>query len=76
MSYGKTGKLYSIEGTEFNVDDKFVISTLMAIIYALKEMNKEYPSIDAAIENLAGEIYEQIKEVESSGVERTTDPSA
>jgi len=76
MPYGETGKPYSIEGTEFNVDDKFVISTLLAIIYALKEMNKQYPSIDAAIENLAGEIYEQIKEVESSGVERTTDPSA
>lgn len=76
MSYGKTGKPYNIEGTEFNVDDKFVIATLMAIIYALKEINKDYPSIDAAIENLAGEIYEQIKEVEPSGIERTTDPSA
>lgn len=75
--YGKVGKQYNIDGTEFYVDDKFIVSTLMAVIYAIKEINKkEYPSIDGAIEALAGEIYDQIKETESSGTERATDTPA
>lgn len=74
--YGKVGKAYSIDGTEFSVDDKFVLSTLMAIIVSIRELNPEYPSVDAAIEKLAESIYEQIKEVEPSDTERTTDEPA
>lgn len=74
--YGKTGKAYNIDGTEFSVDDKFVLSTLMAIIVAIRETNPDYPSIDTAIEKLAEGIYEQIKEVEPSDTERTTDTPA
>lgn len=74
--YGKTGKAYIIDGTEFSVDDKFVLSTLMAIIVSIREMHPDYPSVDAAIEKLAESIYEQIKEVESSDTERTTDEPA
>jgi hypothetical protein len=75
--YGKIGTAYSIEGTEFNVDEKFIIATLMAIIVSIRETNQEkYPAIDSAIEHLAESIYEQIKEVESDDTERTTDSPA
>jgi hypothetical protein len=75
--YGKNGTPYNLEGTEFQVDQKFIVSTLMAIIVALREINQEnYPSLDAAIENMAESIYEQIKEVEPSDTERTTDAPA
>jgi hypothetical protein len=71
--YGKMGKPYLIEGTEFNVDEKFLLSTIMAVIVAIRETNPDYPNIDTAIEKLAESIYEQIKEVESDDTERTTD---
>lgn len=71
--YGKIGKPYLIEGTEFNVDEKFLLATLMSVIVAIREINPEYPNIDTAIEKLAESIYEQIKEVESDDTERTTD---
>jgi len=71
--YGKTGKAYSIDGTEFSVDEKFILSTLMAIIVAIRETNPDYPSIDTSIEKLAESIYDQIKEVEPDDIERTTD---
>lgn len=72
--YGKNGTPYQLEGTEFQVDEKFIIATLMAIIVSIRELCKdEYPSIDSAIEHMAESIYEQIKEVEPSDTERTTD---
>lgn len=71
--YGKMGKPYIIEGTEFNVDEKFLLATLMSVIVAIRETNPDYPNIDTAIEKLAESIYEQIKEVESDDTERTTD---
>lgn len=72
--YGKTGKKYTIDTTELCVDEKFVISTLMAIIISIREINKEkYPDVDVSIERLAESIYEQIKEVESDNIERPTD---
>lgn len=74
--YGKKGTPYILEGVEFNVDQKFIVATLMAIIVSIREMNPDYPSVDSAIEKLAESIYEQIKEVEPSGVERTTDEPA
>jgi hypothetical protein len=74
--YGKKGTPYILEGVEFNVDQKFIVATLMAIIVSIREMNPDYPSVDSAIEKLAESIYEQIKEVEPSDVERTTDEPA
>jgi hypothetical protein len=72
--YGKNGTKYNLDGTEFQVDEKFIVATLMAIIVSIREVNQEnYPSIDAAIERMAESIYEQIKEVESDDIERTTD---
>jgi hypothetical protein len=71
--YGKMGKPYIIEGTEFNVDEKFLLATLMSVIVAIRETTPDYPNIDTAIEKLAESIYEQIKEVESDDTERTTD---
>lgn len=71
--YGKIGKPYIIEETEFNVDEKFLLATLMSVIVAIRETNPDYPNIDTAIEKLAESIYEQIKEVESDDTERTTD---
>lgn len=71
--YGKNGTPYSIDGTEFQVDEKFLIATIMAIIVAIREVHQEtYPSIDSAIENMAGTIYDQIKKIESDDTERTT----
>ena len=67
------GKPYIIEGTEFNVDEKFLLATLMSVIVAIRETNPDYPNIDTTIEKLAESIYEQIKEVESDDTERTTD---
>jgi hypothetical protein len=74
--YGKNGTAYDLNGTEFQVDQKFIVATLMAIIVSIREMNPDYPSVDTAIEKLAESIYEQIKEVESSDTERTTDTPA
>jgi hypothetical protein len=72
--YGKNGTKYNLDGTEFQVDEKFIVATLMAIIVSIREVNQEnYPSIDAAIERMAESIYEQIKEVKSDDIERTTD---
>lgn len=68
--YGKTGKPYTLDGAEFSVDEKFIISTLMAIVVALREIaGEQFPSIDSAVENLAEKIYDQIKEVEPSNPE-------
>jgi hypothetical protein len=75
--YGKNGTKYNLDGTEFQVDEKFIVATLMAIIVSIREVNQEnYPSIDAAIERMAESIYEQIKEVKSDDTERTTDAPA
>ena len=75
--YGKKGTPYILEGTEFIVDQKFIIATLMAIIVSIRETNQEeYPAIDSAIEHLAESIYEQIKEVKSDDIERTTNEPA
>lgn len=70
--YGKIGTHYTIEGNEFFVDEKFLVSTLMAIVFSLRELHEDIPNIDGAIENLAGNIYEALK---SNGTVITT-PSA
>lgn len=60
--YGKIGTHYELEGNDIFVDEKFVISTLMAIIFALREIHeKDMPNIDGAIEQLAGNIYDELK---------------
>jgi len=66
--YGKVGTHYQIEDNEFFVDEKFIVSTLMAIVYALREIHeKDMPNLDGAIETLAGNIYETLKLADSFG---------
>ena len=71
--YGETGTKYEIGGGEIFVDEKFIISTLMALIYAISQSDKEQAE---KIEYLAGKLYDEIKEVEFDDTERTTDTPA
>jgi hypothetical protein len=71
--YGETGTRYEIGGGEIFVDEKFIISTLMALIYAISQSDKEQAE---KIEYLAGKLYDEIKEVEFDDTERTTDTPA
>lgn len=71
--YGETGTRYEIGGGEIFVDEKFIISTLMALIYVISESDKTEAE---KVEYLAGKLYDEIKEVESDDTERTTDTPA
>ena len=71
--YGETGTRYEIGEGEIFVDEKFIISTLMALIYVISESNKTEAE---KIEYLAGKLYDEIKEVEFDDTERTTDTPA
>jgi len=71
--YGETGTKYEIGGGEIFVDEKFIISTLMALIYAISQSDKAEAE---KIEYLAGKLYDEIKEVKSDDTERTTDTPA
>jgi hypothetical protein len=71
--YGETGTRYEIGEGEIFVDEKFIISTLMALIFAISQSDKEQAE---KIEYLAGKLYDEIKEVESDNTERTTDTPA
>jgi len=71
--YGETGTRYEIGEGEIFVDEKFIISTLMALIYVISETDKTEAE---KIEYLAGKLYDEIKEVESDNTERTTDTPA
>jgi len=71
--YGETGTRYEIGEGEIFVDEKFIISTLMALIFAISQSDKEQAE---KIEYLAGKLYDEIKEVESDDTERTTDTPA
>lgn len=71
--YGETGTKYEIGEGEIFVDEKFIISTLMALIFAISQSDKEQAE---KIEYLAGKLYDEIKEVESDNTERTTDTPA
>jgi hypothetical protein len=68
--YGETGTRYEIGEGEIFVDEKFIISTLMALIYAISQSDKEQAE---KIEYVAGKLYDEIKKVESDDTERTTD---
>lgn len=71
--YGETGTHYQIEDNEFFVDEKFIVSTLMAIVFALREIHeKEMPNLDGAIEQLAGNIYETLKLADPFGTTQVT----
>lgn len=73
MTYGTNGTQYELDGNTFGVDEKFVVSTLMAIVYAMKEIHeKELPNLDGAIEKLAGQIYEELKLADTTGTTETT----
>ena len=71
--YGETGTRYEIGGGEIFVDEKFIISTLMALIYAISQSDKEQAE---KIEYVAGKLYDEIKKVVSDDTERTTDTPA
>ena len=71
--YGETGTRYEIGEGEIFVDEKFIISTLMALIFSISQSDKEQAE---KIEYLAGKLYDEIKEVESDNTERTTDTPA
>jgi len=71
--YGETGTKYEIGEGEIFVDEKFIISTLMALIFSISQSDKEQAE---KIEYLAGKLYDEIKEVESDNTERTTDTPA
>jgi hypothetical protein len=71
--YGEIGTKYEIGGGEIFVDEKFIISTLMALIYVVSQSDKDQAE---KIEYLAGKLYDEIKEVKSDDTERTTDTPA
>jgi hypothetical protein len=71
--YGETGTHYQIDDNEFFVDEKFIVSTLMAIVFALREIHeKDMPNLDGAIEQLAGNIYEELKLADPFGTTKVT----
>ena len=66
--YGENGKQYLIGGETISVDEKFMIATLMAVIYVLGEI-ADGPQIDELVEGVARAIYNEIQEVQHSGTE-------
>lgn len=69
--YGEEGREYKIAGETVNIDDKFVIATLMAVVFMLNQLH-ETPDLDAVIEGVARAIYNEIEEVQHAGTERPT----
>ncbi len=71
--YGESGTRYEIGGGEIFVDEKFLVATLMAIVYVVSKSDKDEAE---KIEYLAGKLYDEIKEIKSDDIERTTDTIA
>ncbi len=71
--YGESGTRYEIGGGEIFVDEKFLVATLMAIVYVVSKSDKDEAE---KIEYLAGKLYDEIKEIKSDDTERTTDTIA
>ena len=55
--YGAQGKKIDIGGTELQIDDEFIIATLLAVIAVL---NNLHPSIDVHISVVGQKIYDEI----------------
>jgi len=55
--YGAKGKLFDIGGTTINIDDEFMIATLLAVISVLNAM---YPSLDEKVSEVGQKIYDEI----------------
>lgn len=68
--YGESGTKYQIGNGEIFVDQKFIIATLMAIVYTVSKADEQEAE---KIEYLAGKLYDEIKEIKSDDTERTTD---
>lgn len=66
--YGENGKQYLIGGEVISVDEKFMIATLMAVIFVLGEIS-DGPQIDNLVEGVARAIYNEIQEVQHPGTE-------
>lgn len=76
MSYGATGKTYYVGGNPIQVDDKFLLSTIMALTMILTENLPEFKDNQTdlfdMVEFLASRIYEAITENEPSDAGNTT----
>ena len=55
--YGARGKKIDIGGTELQIDDEFMIATLLAVIAVL---NTLHPTIDEHISTVGQKIYDEI----------------
>jgi hypothetical protein len=76
MSYGETGKKYFIGGNPIAIDDKFLMSTIMALVMVLKEnlpeLSQQEVDLFDLVEFLASRIYETITENEPDNAGETT----
>jgi hypothetical protein len=68
--YGEntSGKMFKLNDRVIWVDDKFVLSTLIAVITTLEMTN---PNISDAISSMAETIYEHIEETNTSELGET-----
>jgi hypothetical protein len=68
MSYGTNGKTYYVGGNPIAMDDKFMLSTIMALVMVLKdnlpELSNQEVDLFDLVEFLASRIYETITEDE------------
>lgn len=80
MKYGETGKTYYIGGNPIAIDDKFLMSTIMALIMVLKEnlpqLSEQEVDLFDLVEFLASRIYETITENEPAVAGDSTPESA
>lgn len=57
--YGQTGKPYTIGNAHINIDDDFIIATLLAVVGLL---GAKFPDFDKHTAATAEKIYGQIKQ--------------
>lgn len=79
MSYGANGNTYYVGGNPISVDEKFILSTIMALIMVLKEnlpqLSEQEVDLFDLVEFLASRIYETITENEPADAgEATSEP--
>ena len=80
MSYGANGNTYYVGGNPIQVDDKFFLSTIMALTMILTENLPEFKDNQTdlfdMVEYLASRIYEAITENEPDNAGNPTDEPA
>ena len=78
MSYGETGKRYKIGENEIQIDDKFIVATLMSMAVFMNDALRnviqlpEGVTIENIIEGMASAIYDSITENESKNAGKPT----